>query len=78
MKREETKVTIKYQTTIPKEVRRYLGIKPGKEVRWHIVKNMVIVDTHIKVPNPVKFLTSQIKLDMDAVKFVKEARKDFI
>ncbi|MEM3041627.1 MAG: type II toxin-antitoxin system PrlF family antitoxin, partial [Nitrososphaerota archaeon] len=62
MKREETKVTLKYQTTIPKEVRRYLGIKPGKEVEWHIVKGMVVVDAKRKIEDPVKFLTSQFKM----------------
>jgi len=77
MRREETKVTTKYQTTIPQEIRKYLSVKPGKEVEWHIVKGMVVVDTPMKVKNPVRFLTSQIKLDIDAVKLVKEAREDF-
>jgi len=77
MKREETKITTKYQTTIPREVRKYLDIRPGKEVEWHIVKSMVIVDTPKRIKNPVKLLTSQIKLNIDAVKLVKEAREDF-
>jgi len=77
MRREETKITTKYQTTIPREVRKYLDIKPGKEVEWHIVKSMVIVDTPKRIKNPVKLLTSQIKLNIDAVKLVKEAREDF-
>lgn len=75
--KHETKVTQKYQTTIPKEVRKYLNIRAGKEVRWHVVKGMVIIDTHKKISHPVKFLTSQTKLDMDAVKLVKESREDF-
>ena len=77
MKRQETKITTKYQTTIPQEVRKYLDIKPGKEIEWHIVKGMVIVDTPKRIKNPVKLLTSQIKLNIDAVKLVKEAREDF-
>lgn len=77
MKKEETKVTQKYQTTIPKEVRRYIDIKPGGEVRWHVVKGMVIVDTHKKIKDPVRFLTSQIKIDVDAVKLAKESREEF-
>jgi AbrB family looped-hinge helix DNA binding protein len=77
MKRQETKITTKYQTTIPQEVRKYLNIKPGKEIEWHIVKGMVIVDTPKRIKNPVKLLTSQIKLNIDAVKLVKEAREDF-
>jgi len=77
MKREETKITTKYQTTIPREVRKYLNIKPGKEVEWHIVKGMVVVDTPKRIKNPVKFLTSQINLNIDAVKLVRRARDDF-
>lgn len=77
MKKEETRVTTKYQTTIPKQIREHLGIKPGKEVRWHMVKGMVVVNTHKRFPNPVKFLTSQTRLDMDAVKLVKQAREEF-
>ena len=77
MKREETKITTKYQTTIPLEVRKHLDIRPGKEVEWHIVKSMVVVDTPRKIKDPVKVLTSQIKLNIDAVKLVREAREDF-
>ncbi|MBI2971557.1 MAG: AbrB/MazE/SpoVT family DNA-binding domain-containing protein [Candidatus Aenigmarchaeota archaeon] len=77
MKPKETKVTTKYQTTIPEEVRKLLGVEAGKEVEWSVVKSMVIVDVARKVKNPVKFLTSQTKLDIDAVKLVKEAREDF-
>lgn len=40
-------------------------------------KCVVVVDTARKIQHPVKFLTSQIKLDIDAVKLVKEARADF-
>ena len=76
---KETKVTSKYQTSIPKEVRELLGVKPGKEVEWNIVKGMVIVETKRKIDHPVKFLTSQLKtgISMDAVKLVRETREDF-
>lgn len=73
----ETKITSKYQTTIPKKIRRHLDVKPGEEVEWYIVKGLVIVDVSRKLKHPVSFLTSQIKLDLDAVKLVKEAREDF-
>ncbi len=72
----ETKVTSKFQTTIPINVRDFLGVKAGNEVEWHIVKGMVVVDSARKIEHPVKFLTSQIKIDIDAVKLVKEARAD--
>ena len=74
---KETKVTSKYQTSIPKEVRRLLDIKPGKEVEWSIVRGMVIVDMPRKIQHPTKFLTSQVKMNVDAVKLVHDARKDF-
>lgn len=74
----ETKITSKFQTTIPVKVRKFLGVKSGKELEWYIVKGMVVVDTSRKIENPVEFLTSQIKIDKDAVKLVKEAREEFI
>ena len=75
----ETKVTQKYQTTIPEKIRKHLGIKPGDEVDWEVVKAMVVVDTNKKIKNPTKFLTSQIKkgLNFDAVKLIREAREEF-
>ncbi len=74
MEIEETKVTQKFQTTIPKRIRKRLGVRSGGEVFWHVVKEFVVVDTHKKIKNPIEFLTSQIKLDLDAVKLVHEAR----
>ncbi len=77
MKREETRVTRKFQTTIPKAIRKNLDVKPGQKVTWHIVRNLVVVDIHKKIRDPVKFLTSQTELDVDAVKVVREAREEF-
>ncbi len=74
---EETKITSKFQTTIPRKIREFLDVNPGKEVEWCIIKGMVVVDVTRKIKHPVKFLTSQIKLDIDAVKLAKEAREDF-
>jgi len=73
----KTSVTKKYQTTIPKKIRKHLRIKPGEEVEWHVVKNLVIVETAKKIKNPTKFLTSQIKLDLDATKLVRQTREEF-
>ena len=52
MKVEETRVTSKHQTTIPKNVRKHLKVQPGQSVRWHVVREMVVVDVHKKIPNP--------------------------
>jgi AbrB family looped-hinge helix DNA binding protein len=76
---KETKVTSKYQTSIPKEVREFLDVKPGEEVEWTVVKSMVVVGAKKKMKDPVKFLTTQIKtpLTIDAVKLVHEVRDEF-
>lgn len=75
MKIEETRVTQKYQTTIPKEVRKRLNIKPKQSVTWHVLRNLVVVDIHKKVEEPVKFLTSQTRMSVDAVELVREGRR---
>lgn len=75
---EETKITTKFQTTIPKKIRKFLQVKAGEGVEWEIVKGFVVVDTSRKVENPVEFLTSQIKLNKNAVELVREARKEFL
>lgn len=77
MEMESTKVTTKYQTTIPRRIRKKLKVTSGGEVFWHVVKELVILDTHKKIKNPVEFITSKIKLDLDAVKLVNESRDDF-
>ena len=72
-----TKITSKYQTTIPEKVRKILKVKAGEEVEWYVIRGIVVVDSSKKLKNPVSFLTSQIKLDLDAVRLVREAREDF-
>jgi len=77
MEMESTKVTTKYQTTIPRRIRNKLKVSSDGEVFWHVVKEFVIVDTHKKIKDPVDFITSKIKLDLNAVKLVNESRADF-
>ena len=79
MRSEETKVTEKYQTTIPKEIRKYLKVRPKETLTWHVLRSMVVVHSHKKVADPVRFLTSQMKtrLNFDAVKLVNESREEF-
>jgi len=72
-----TRVTEKYQTTIPKPIREILKVKPGEAVEWYIIQGMVVLRKPVKLENPVEFLTSQTKLDIDAVKLVKETREEF-
>lgn len=77
MKALQTKLTSKNQTSVPQSVRNVLKVKSGEEIEWQVVKGIVVVGKTRKVKNPVKFLTSQIKLDLDAVELVKKAREDF-
>jgi len=77
MKAEKTSITQKYQTTIPKSIRELLDVKVGGDVEWHVVRSMVVLHKKETMKDPVKFLTSQIKLDIDAVKLVRESREEF-
>ena len=40
------------------------------------MKTLVVVYSHRKTRDAVKFLTSQVELDIDAVKMVNEAREE--
>jgi len=71
-----TKVTEKYQTTIPKHIREILNVKPGETVEWYVIQGMVVLRKPVKLEKPVEFLTSQTKLDIDAVKLVRETREN--
>lgn len=73
---EQTRVTSKFQATVPKKTRALLGVKPGEHITWHTLRGIVIVDMHRPQKNPVAFLTSQIKLKNDAVKLVRSVRAE--
>lgn len=72
----ETKLTFKGQTTVPLPVRKLLNVHPGDAVAWEMVKGMVVVSAKKKVEDPVTFLTTQIHLNVDAVKLVKQVRTE--
>ncbi len=44
---------------------------------WEISKSMVVINPARHVKSPTKFLTSQMRLNIDAVKLVREIREDF-
>ena len=77
---EQTKVTTKHQATIPRRVREMLGIESGGHIAWHILRSVVVVDTHKKVMHPVDVLTSQITkpLTIDAVQLVHRMRQEMV
>lgn len=71
-----TKVTPKYQTTVPLEIRRSLGIKAGDEVEWQLVRQFAVVRAPVRMKDPVGFLTNQTRLNIDAVELVRKAREE--
>jgi AbrB family looped-hinge helix DNA binding protein len=66
-------ITSKGRTTVPKEVRDALGLKPGSKLRWEIHGNRVTITTE----RPALYdLQGFIKHgEPDAVKAVARARK---
>jgi AbrB family looped-hinge helix DNA binding protein len=75
----KTKVTRKYQITIPKNIRKALGINIGDTLKIKIEGNKIILEP-IKpiINNPVEYLSSLSKeqTDIDAVKLVEESWND--
>ena len=77
MKTEQTRITVKGQTNVPQKIQKFLGVKSGGDVEWHVVKSRVMVNRPRKIKDPVKFLTSQVRLDLDAVRLVRSTREEF-
>lgn len=72
--KNRSRLTSKYQATVPEDVRKALNVKAGSQLFWHVVKAMVIVDTHKRVEHPVDYISGILHAKFDAVKEVKEAR----
>jgi AbrB family looped-hinge helix DNA binding protein len=65
-------LTVKYQTTIPKEVRRKLGVVPGDVLTWEVVGDRV----QVAAPEP-GFLLREGRIKVgpgDPVEDVRNAR----
>ncbi len=72
----QTRLTEKHQTTVPKLIRQSLGFKRGATVTWNLVRGIVTVEASRPVKEAVKFLTSQVTLDRNAVKLIRRIRED--
>ena len=68
-----TKVTSKNQTTIPKQIRKFLGIKPGEEVEWLILDDKVVLRAKRRYENPLEVIET---LQIDTEKDIKTLRKE--
>jgi AbrB family looped-hinge helix DNA binding protein len=69
----ESTITVKYQTTVPKEVREKLGVGPGGVLKWEILGDCVQVAT----AEPA-FLRREGRVKVgpgDPVEDVRKARK---
>lgn len=73
----ETTVTRKYQITIPKDIRKYLGIKIGEKYPITIRGHNIIVETkpHVQKPSDYLWNISKNYTKMDVVHLVKESRR---
>jgi AbrB family looped-hinge helix DNA binding protein len=68
----QSTLTVKYQTTVPKEVRKSLGARPGDLLQWEVVGDCV----RVKAGKP-EFLTLQGAFKVgpgDPVEDVRQAR----
>jgi AbrB family looped-hinge helix DNA binding protein len=66
-------LTVKYQTTVPKEVREKLGVRPGDVLHWEVVGSSV----RVTAATPA-FLTLQGSFKVgpgDPVEDVRKARE---
>lgn len=69
----ESTITVKFQTTVPKEIREKLGVGPGDVLKWEILGDHVQVAT---AESAFLLREGRIKVGPgDPVKDVQKARK---
>jgi len=72
---EETKVTRKYQITIPKRLRERHGIRVGEKIALREEGGKIVIEVPKKVSDPSEYLWNLSKkpINVDAVKLVEES-----
>ena len=74
---EQTKVTSKFQVTIPTSARKALGLQSGRKITWHAQQGRVFIDMRREIKSPAKFLTSQPSTGgVDVLELLREVRKE--
>jgi AbrB family looped-hinge helix DNA binding protein len=63
------KVTSKGQVTIPKEIRKFLGIEKGDDIIFEKVNNYVIIKTEEQMDLPK---LANVRIKTNGVKFTRE------
>lgn len=73
----ETKLTSKFQTTVPLVVRTFLGVKSGEDIEWRIEGNKVVVGKRQRFLNPLEIIKGmQINTKQSGIQLKKQAQKD--
>jgi len=72
----QTTVTRKYQVTIPKKIRKMLGVRIGDRYMIKGEGNRIVIETGKRVRNPADYIWNLSKkpINVDAVKLVKKSR----
>ncbi len=69
-----TKISSKYQITLPKEVRVGLGVGAGDELYVSREGDKIVLKFLPRMKEPTKFLYGSVKSKEDAVKIIRELR----
>ncbi len=71
----KTKVTRKFQITIPKPIREALGIKVGDEIIIKLEGQKIVLIPKSRIKDPLAVLLNIFdkQIDLDAVKLVEES-----
>ena len=74
---KETTVTRKYQITIPRDIRKYLGIRIGEKYPITMKDHKIIIETkpHVQRPSDYLWGISKKYTNIDVVHLVKGSRK---
>lgn len=73
---EKSKVMAKWQTVIPKKVRKAAKINVGDVITWTYEAGRIIILPPRRISNPSKVLYGLIPSSKDAIKEVKRVREE--
>jgi len=75
VKMSHVKVSSKYQITIPKGIRKALGIEAGDKLYVGRENGKLVLRPLLKIKNPTENLYGSVEGDRDAVEAVREFRR---
>ena len=80
METATTTVTRKYQITIPKKVRKKLGVRIGDKLKIKEEGDRIVIEAEARVANPVEHMWSLSKKpgEIDAVALIRKTRRRII